>query len=342
MSRTPDSCTSRLKLAPQKIPRSSAGTSTKSSSSLPTQAQGALFGCPPTVSLCIKTQLKWTECHTVAESKVHWSLFVTGCYLHLHFKLPSYDLQAVRSDKVSTRQNGAGPGSNGASIGEGTALGGRSSNGSSPESVLQGTDLQEKPYSNNSNGASYKSNGSSYSKQGSAAQRREAAVADALEDAAVIDVESRQDAEEDPCASGHLGECAVSRSMDMEAQQAISQTSASVSQQQAAVQEATESPKAKKSGNTWSKVGKASTIQVPTSFDLACPSVHNSLLALKRHFRCPHALVYAVGQHIRISRYRCKLCLLVRMGMLSTPAESGILHTVPQMAQSSNICGTAL
>ena len=131
-----------------------------------------------------------------------------------------------------------------------------------PATVVQGIDLQERPYSNNGNGASYQGNGSSYSKQGSAGQRREAAVADALEDAAEIDAQSSQDAEADPCASDHLGECAVSRSMDVEAQEAMSQTSASVNQQQAAVQEATQSPKAKKSGSTWSRVGKYSTVQV--------------------------------------------------------------------------------
>ena len=173
------------------------------------------------------------------------------------------DLQAARTDKVSTRQNGAGSGSNGASLRADTTNG-RSNNGSTSNSVVQGTDLQERPYSNNGNGASYRGNGSSYIKQGSAGQRREAAVADALEDAAVIDIdaESSPDADDDPCASGHLGECAVSRSMDMEFQERA-QSSASVSQQQAAVQDATDSPKAKKSGSTWSRVGKYSTIQVP-------------------------------------------------------------------------------
>lgn len=177
------------------------------------------------------------------------------------------DLQAARTDKVSTRQNGASPGSNGASLGEGTANGGRSSNGSTSSSVVQGTDLLEKPYSNNGNGASYQGNGSSYSKQGSAGQRREAAVADALADAAIIDIDARSSPnadDEDPCASGHLGECAVSRSMDMEFQ-ATAQTSDSARQQQAAVQEAAVSPKAKKSGSNWSRVGKLSTIQVPLS-----------------------------------------------------------------------------
>ena len=147
-------------------------------------------------------------------------------------------------------------------MGEGAAADRRSSNGSMPANVVQGTDLLEKPYSNNSNGASYQGNGSSYSRQGSAGLRREAAVADALDDAAEIDAQSSQDAETDPCASGHLAECAVSRSMDMEAQEAMSQTSASVNQQQAAVQEATQSPKGKKSGSTWSRVGKYSTVQV--------------------------------------------------------------------------------
>ena len=176
------------------------------------------------------------------------------------------DLQAARTDKVSTRQNGAGPGSNGASLGEGFGNGVRGSNGSTSSSVVQGTDLLEKPYSNNGNGASYQGNGSSYSKQGSAGQRREAAVADALEDAAIIDInaQSSPDDDDDPCASGHLGECAVSRSMDMEFQ-ATTQTAESASQQQAAVQEAAESPKAKKSGSNWSRVGKLSTIQVPIS-----------------------------------------------------------------------------
>jgi len=78
-----------------------------------------------------------------------------------------------------------------------------------------------------------------------------------LQDAAAID----EEAEQDPCASGHLGECAVSRSMDRETE-ATSQSPASVSQQQAAVQEATEAPKVKQSGSRWSKVGKYSTIQV--------------------------------------------------------------------------------
>lgn len=171
-------------------------------------------------------------------------------------------LQAARTDKVSTRQNGAGAGSNGAILGADTADR-RSSNGSTSNGVVQGTDLQERPYSNNGNGASYRGNGNSYSKQGSAGQRREAAVAEALEDAAAIDIdaEASPDADDDPCASGHLGECAVSRSMDMEFQERA-QSSASVSQQQAAVQDATESPKAKKSGSTWSRVGKYSTIQV--------------------------------------------------------------------------------
>ena len=172
------------------------------------------------------------------------------------------DLQAARTDKVSTRQNGAGSGSNGASL-EAEIANGQSNNGSNSNSVVKGTDLQERPYSNNGNGASHQGNGSSYSNQGSAGQRREAAVADALEDAAVIDIDadSSPDADDDPCASGHLGECAVSRSMDMEYQERA-QSSASVSQQQAAVQDATESPKAKKSGSTWSRVGKYSTIQV--------------------------------------------------------------------------------
>lgn len=172
--------------------------------------------------------------------------------------IPNY-LQAARTDKVSTRQNGAG--NNGASLEAGTGNG--RSNGSTFNNVVQGTDLQERPYSSNGNGASYQGNGSSYSKQGSAGQRREAAVADALEDAATIDIDARSspDAEDDPCASGHLGECAVSRSMDMEFQESA-QSSASVSQQQAAVQDATESSKAKKSGSTWSRVGKYSTIQV--------------------------------------------------------------------------------
>ena len=170
------------------------------------------------------------------------------------------DLQAARTDKVSTRQNGAGPGGNGVSINEGAAQyqnNGSSSNGTSRDTVLQGTDLLERPYSNNGNGASYQNNGSSYSKQGSAGQRREAAVADALKDAAAVD----EEAEKDPCASGHLTECAVSRSMDREAEATL-QSSASVSQQQAAVQEATEAPKVKQSGSRWSKVGKASVIQV--------------------------------------------------------------------------------
>lgn len=170
------------------------------------------------------------------------------------------NLQAARTDKVSTRKNGAGPGGNGVSINEGAAQyqnNGSSSNGTSRDTVLQGTDLLEKPYSNNSNGASYQNNGSSYSKQGSAGQRREAAVADALKDAAAID----EEAEKDPCASGHLTERAVSSSMDREAEATL-QSSASVSQQQAAVQEATEAPRVKQSGSRWSKVGKASVIQV--------------------------------------------------------------------------------
>ena len=98
-------------------------------------------------------------------------------------------LQAARTDKVSTRQNGAGAGSNGAILGADTADR-RSSNGSTSNGVVQGTDLQERPYSNNGNGASYRGNGNSYSKQGSAGQRREAAVADALEDAAAIDIDA--------------------------------------------------------------------------------------------------------------------------------------------------------
>lgn len=167
--------------------------------------------------------------------------------------------KAARTDKVSTRQNGAGPGGNGVDINEGAAQQqhvASSSNGTSRDNVLQGTDLLERPYSNNGNGASYQNNGSSYSKQGSAGQRREAAVADALKDAAAID----EEAEKDPCASGHLAECAVSRSMDREAEATL-QSSASVSQQQAAVQETTEAPKVKQSGSRWSKVGKASVIQ---------------------------------------------------------------------------------
>ncbi|KAL0054955.1 hypothetical protein WJX82_005096 [Trebouxia sp. C0006] len=48
--------------------------------------------------------------------------------------------------------------------------------------------------------------------------------------------------------------------MDREAEATL-QSSASVSQQQAAVQEATEAPKVKQSGSRWSKVGKASVIQ---------------------------------------------------------------------------------
>ncbi|KAL3158073.1 hypothetical protein ABBQ32_011679 [Trebouxia sp. C0010 RCD-2024] len=178
-------------------------------------------------------------------------------------RLCQHRLKAARTDKVSTRQNGASPGSNGASLGEGTANSGRSSNGSSSSSVVQGTDLLEKPYSNNGNGASYQGNGSSYSKQGSAGQRREAAVADALEDAAIIDIDARSSSnadDDDACASGHLGECAVSRSMDIEFQ-ATAQTPECANQQQAAVQEAAESPKTKKSGSNWSRVGKLSTIQ---------------------------------------------------------------------------------
>ena len=123
--------------------------------------------------------------------------------------------------------------------------------------MLQGTDLLEKPYSNNGNGSSYKTNGSSYSKQGSAGQRREAAVADALKDAAANGAE----ADTDPRASGQLGDSAVSRSVDMQAEATL-QSAAPASQQQAAVQEATEAPKVKQSGSTWSKVGKYSTIQV--------------------------------------------------------------------------------
>lgn len=191
-------------------------------------------------------------------------------------------LQAARTDKVSTRQNGAGSGSNGASLGPDTANG-RSNNGSTSNSVVQGTDLQERPYSNNGNGASYRGNGSSYSKQGSAGQRREAAVADALEDAAAIDLdaESNPDADDDPCASGHLGECAVSRSMDMEFQERAQSSTASVSQQQAAVQDATESPKAKKSGSTWSRVGKYSTVQVLKScHSMLTPTAHGIVMQI--------------------------------------------------------------
>lgn len=197
-----------------------------------------------------------------------------------------YDLQAARTDKVSTRQNGASPGSNGASLGEGTANSGRSSNGSSSSSVVQGTDLLEKPYSNNGNGASYQGNGSSYSKQGSAGQRREAAVADALEDAAIIDIDARSSSnadDDDACASGHLGECAVSRSMDIEFQ-ATAQTPECANQQQAAVQEAAESPKTKKSGSNWSRVGKLSTIQV----SVPC---HSTLLSCSALLPCPVASV---------------------------------------------------
>ena len=123
--------------------------------------------------------------------------------------------------------------------------------------MLQGTDLLEKPYSNNGNASSYKSNGSAYSKQGSAGQRREAAVADALKDAAANDAE----ADEHPRASGQLGDSAVSRGVDTQAEAAL-QSAAPASEQQAAVQEATEAPKVKQSGSTWSKVGKYSTIQV--------------------------------------------------------------------------------
>ena len=184
-------------------------------------------------------------------------------------------MQATRGDKVSTRQNETGSGGNGASVrGNGAAPktpsfssnGNGSSNGSSSGTRVQGTDLLEKPYSNNgsANGASLSSNGAAYSKQGSAAQRREAAVADALQDA--VKLEEGEEAQDDPCASGHLTECAVSRSMDQEVASAA-QSAASASQQEAAVQKATQSPRAKAAtsggqGNRWSKVGRSSTIQV--------------------------------------------------------------------------------
>lgn len=178
------------------------------------------------------------------------------------------DLQTARTDNTSTRQNGAGTGgtgagsgSNGAGIGDAAALRQNgSSNGSNSDTVLQGTDLLEKPYSNNGNGngAAYSNNGSSNSKQGSAGQRRQASVAGTLKDAAAVDDE----AELDPLAPSQREESSASRNMDRG--QETTTSSASVSQQQAAVQEASESPKAKASGSRWSKVGKYSTIQVCT------------------------------------------------------------------------------
>ena len=207
-------------------------------------------------------------------------------------------MQAARGDNVSTRQNETGSGGNGASVrGNGAAPkspsfssnGSGSSNGSSSGTRVQGTDLLEKPYSNNGsgNGASLSGNGAAYSKQGSAAQRRETAVADALQDA--VKLEEDAEAQDDPCASGHLTECAVSRSMDQEAASAV-QSAASASQQEAAVQKAAQSPRAKAAtsggqGNRWSKVGRSSTIQVHIDCFCHCvKSVH--LLMLRSLTKC--------------------------------------------------------
>lgn len=167
-----------------------------------------------------------------------------------------FDLQAARTDRVSTRQNGSGPSSNGASLSE-DSLGQRhgSSNGSSNGAVLVGTDLQERPYSNNGNGASMNGNGTSYAQQGSAAQRRDTAVADALQETA-----DDNQAEQDPTSS--MPQHSSSRSDYTEADIAP-QSSQAQQQQEAAIQEALQSPKVQASGSDrWSRVGKYSTIQV--------------------------------------------------------------------------------
>ena len=173
------------------------------------------------------------------------------------------DLQAARTDRVSTRHSDSSPSRNGTSLSEDPPLqnrfssnGSKGSNGSSPNSVVTGTDLQERPYSNNGNGASLDSKASSYAQQGSPAQRRETAVADALQDAA-----SDEQAQQDPGPS-QPQQKQSSRSAYTESDIA-SQSSAAQQQQDAAVQDALQSPRAKASGSSrWSRVGKYSTLQV--------------------------------------------------------------------------------
>lgn len=181
-----------------------------------------------------------------------------------HINSPACDLQAARTDKVSTRQNGSGPSSNGASLSEDSAVhtqhsSNGSSNGVSADTVVTGTDLQERPYSNNGNGASLNGNASSYAQQGSPAQRRETAVADTLQETATEEAQP----DTGPPRPQHSSQ---GRSNYTEADIAP-QSSAAQQQQEAAVQAALRSPKAQSSGSDrWSRVGKYSTIQVSPSF----------------------------------------------------------------------------
>ena len=196
-----------------------------------------------------------TQRHSLRSSRDNSCLQPIGANLSQNTQTYS-DLQAARTDSVSTKQNGSGPSSNGASISEETTVNGRyNSNGSSPHSVVTGTDLQERPYSKNGNGASLDYKASSYAEQGSPAQRRETAVADALQDAAE---DKRQ---QDPGA-GKPQHLPSSKSKYTEADIAP-QSSAAQQQQEAAVQDVLQTPKVKASGSSrWSRVGKYSTFQV--------------------------------------------------------------------------------
>ena len=95
-----------------------------------------------------------------------------------------------------------------------------------------------------------------YAQQGSPAQRRETAVADALQEAAGED-EPQQDPgpgkpQHLPSSKGKYAEADIAP-----------QSSAAQQQQEAAVQEVLQTPKAKASGSSrWSRVGKYSTFQV--------------------------------------------------------------------------------